>query len=246
MLPTTATPSAPPSSRVVSLTAEPMFARSGGSEPMIDSVAGAPASPMPGAHEQRTRRRAGRSRVLVRDRRRDGQAGREQQHPGGRDALGAEARDELRRERRADDHRARVGQHAHAGGRRRVAEHELQVLRRQEQEPEEREEQHHDRGAGGGEARVAEQADVEQRLRDAALPDHERGQRDRGERAGGRAPARTSSPRDGASMIAHTSAIRPAPESAAPGPVDPPRDRVARLGDEPAPGDDRERGTAGR
>ena len=47
MLPTMATPSAPPSSRVVSLTAEPMFARSGGSAPMIDSVAGAPASPMP-------------------------------------------------------------------------------------------------------------------------------------------------------------------------------------------------------
>ena len=32
---------------MVSLTADPMFARSGGSEPMIDSAAGAPASPMP-------------------------------------------------------------------------------------------------------------------------------------------------------------------------------------------------------
>jgi hypothetical protein len=47
MLPTIATPSAPPSSRVVSLTAEPMLARSGGSAPRIDSVAGAPASPIP-------------------------------------------------------------------------------------------------------------------------------------------------------------------------------------------------------
>ena len=46
-LPTMATPSAPPSSRVVSFTAEPMPARSGGSAPMIDSVAGAPARPMP-------------------------------------------------------------------------------------------------------------------------------------------------------------------------------------------------------
>src|SRR3954451_6190749 len=46
-LPTMATPSAPPSSRVVSLTADPMLARSGGSDPMIDSVDGAPASPMP-------------------------------------------------------------------------------------------------------------------------------------------------------------------------------------------------------
>ena len=80
---------------------------------------------------------------------------------------------------------AGVGQDAHAGGRRRVAEDELQVLRRQEEEPEEGEEQHHDRAAGRGEARVLEEADVEQRLLDAALPDHERDQRDRGERTGG-------------------------------------------------------------
>src|SRR3954447_23206499 len=39
--PPTATPSVPPSSRVVSLTAEPTPAFSLGSEPMIDSVAGA-------------------------------------------------------------------------------------------------------------------------------------------------------------------------------------------------------------
>src|SRR3954447_18322378 len=46
-LPTMAIPSAPPSSRVVSLTAEPMFPRSGGSDAVIDSVAGVPARPMP-------------------------------------------------------------------------------------------------------------------------------------------------------------------------------------------------------
>src|SRR4051794_25684704 len=46
-LPTTATPSVPPSSRVVSLTAEPTPARSGGNEPMIDSVAGAVTRPSP-------------------------------------------------------------------------------------------------------------------------------------------------------------------------------------------------------
>ena len=119
------------------------------------------------------------------DRRRDGETGREEQHPRGDDALGAEARDELRGERREHDHRSGVGQDAHAGGRRRVAEDELQVLRRQEEEPEEGEEQHHDRAAGRGEARVREQADVEQRLLDAALPHHERDQRDRGERTGG-------------------------------------------------------------
>ena len=41
MLPRTATPSAPPTWRVVSLTAEPTPALASGSEPMIDSVAGA-------------------------------------------------------------------------------------------------------------------------------------------------------------------------------------------------------------
>ena len=51
---------------------------------------------------------------------------------------------------------------------------------------------------------------------DAALPDHERDQRDRGERAGGERPGRTSSPSTGASMIAQTKATRPTPESAAP------------------------------
>ncbi len=45
--PITATPSAPPVWRVVSLTAEPTPALALGSEPMIDSVAGAMVRPMP-------------------------------------------------------------------------------------------------------------------------------------------------------------------------------------------------------
>ena len=47
MLPTMATPSAPPTSRLVSFTAEPTPAWWSGSEPMIDSVAGATDKPMP-------------------------------------------------------------------------------------------------------------------------------------------------------------------------------------------------------
>ncbi len=43
----TATPSAPPTWRVVSFTAEPTPAFSRGSEPMIESVAGVIVSPMP-------------------------------------------------------------------------------------------------------------------------------------------------------------------------------------------------------
>ena len=183
---------------------------------MIDSVAGAPASPMPGAHQQQRDARAGRSRcpcVIVAA---IASPAGEQQHPRGHDALGAEPRDELRGQRRAHDHRPGVGQHAHAGRRRRVAEHELQVLRRQEQEPEEGEEQHHDRGARRGEARVrgtgARRAAA--RRRAAAT------RRTRPARRRRSAPAASTGadvqPFDGASMTAHTSATRPAPDSAAP------------------------------
>ena len=45
--PRIATPSAPPVVRVASLTAEPTLALASGSEPMIASVAGAIALPMP-------------------------------------------------------------------------------------------------------------------------------------------------------------------------------------------------------
>src|SRR6266550_1305458 len=50
----TATPSAPPTWRVVSLTAEPTPALPGGREPMIDSVAGAVVKPMPAPKTTRT------------------------------------------------------------------------------------------------------------------------------------------------------------------------------------------------
>ena len=48
-LPMTATPNAPPTWRVVSFTADPTPALANGSEPMIDSVAGAIVSAMPHA-----------------------------------------------------------------------------------------------------------------------------------------------------------------------------------------------------
>ena len=51
-LPMTATPSAPPAWRVVSLTADPTPAFAFGSEPMIDSVAGAMIRPMPDAEQE--------------------------------------------------------------------------------------------------------------------------------------------------------------------------------------------------
>ena len=47
--PSTATPRAPPTWRVVSLTAEPTPALASGSDPMIDSVAGGMTSARPAA-----------------------------------------------------------------------------------------------------------------------------------------------------------------------------------------------------
>jgi hypothetical protein len=47
MLPSTATPRVPPSSRTTSFIAEPIPAFAFGSDPMIASVAGAIASPIP-------------------------------------------------------------------------------------------------------------------------------------------------------------------------------------------------------
>ncbi len=55
MLPRTATPRAPPVCLVVSLTAEPTPALPGGSDPMIDSVAGAVVRPMPTPNTSRTK-----------------------------------------------------------------------------------------------------------------------------------------------------------------------------------------------
>ena len=149
------------------------------------------------------------------------------------DALGAEPRDELRRQRREHDHRPRVRQHPHAGGRRRVAEDELQVLRREEEEAEQGEEQHHDRAARRAEARVREQADVEQRLLGAALPADERDERDGRERAGAE---------DGGGGPALRRRLDDRPDEGdeagagerRAGPVEPARDGVARLGEEPA------------
>ena len=52
--PSTATPRAPPTWRVVSLTAEPTPARSFGTAPMIDSVTGETVIPMPIPYTSRT------------------------------------------------------------------------------------------------------------------------------------------------------------------------------------------------
>ena len=170
-----ATPSAPPTSRVVSLTAEPTPALSRGSEPMIDSVAGATASPMPPpissiamamrpyplvtVDVDATTRPAAKSSMPVTTTR-----------------LVPSRSTSFDDDGASDHHRDRERQRAHTGLERRVAEHELQVLRREEDEPEQGEEHERDGGARGGEARVLEEAHLEHRLRDPPLPPHEEGQ----------------------------------------------------------------------
>ena len=82
---------------------------------------------------------------------------------------------------------------------RRVAEHELQVLRGEEDEAEEREEHERDGEARGGEPRVAEEANVEHRVLDAPLPGDERAERDarrpRSRRGSAARSSRCSAPR---------------------------------------------------
>ena len=75
--------------------------------------------------------------------------------------------------------------------------------------------------AGGGEARVLEEAQVEHRVVDAALPADEGDEQDDGRRANAGDDRRVASSRAvGASMIAQTSATRPAIESTAPSGVE--------------------------
>ena len=66
-----------------------------------------------------------------------------------------------------------IGRKRTRGRERRVAEHELEVLRHQEHDAVHREEHEHHAAASGAEAPVAEEADVEHRLVGVQLPQHE-------------------------------------------------------------------------
>ena len=157
-----ATPNAPPTWRVVSFIAEPTPALARGSEPMIDSVAGAIVRPMPIAMITMRQATSPQYEMFV------GGQRREQREPDAGDASGP------RRRRRLVPNRSTmrallgattsivtaIGSSADAGFERGVAHDELQVLREQEDRAEHREEQQHDAHARGGEARVLEERDV--------------------------------------------------------------------------------------
>src|SRR5688572_6757528 len=127
MLPSTAKPSAPPTSRVVSFAAEPTPACSGISEPMIDSVAGAMVSAIPAAstsietsnvpYPVSTPSRVISSRPVPTS-----------ANPAATTTLGADPLGCLRGQRRDDQQGGGEGQVAHPGLQGRVAHHRLHVL----------------------------------------------------------------------------------------------------------------------
>ena len=176
--PTTAVPSAPATWRVTSFMAEATPDFSSGTAPMIDSVAGPgdPAEGQGGAEEPDSRAAStamsgAQVSVIARFAAEAGEAGRD-------DARGAEARDEPDAGDGADDEAEGERHHRGAGLERRVAVRVLQELRDREDRAEEGEERDADRGRRDGEARVAEEGQVEQRVLRAQLPgDEQRGER---------------------------------------------------------------------
>ena len=174
----TATPSAPPNSRTVSLTAEPTPARAGGSVAMIISVAGGIAmpaprpnssSPMPvGTYEPPSTNAACTATPAGGDQRAGGDGDASAVHLG-----------EVSAGSGAEQHPDRGRNEGEAGCQRRVLEDELQVLGLQEHGAGHGEEEQRERDASGGEAAVAEQRHVEHRVVAAHLPADEQRSRSR-------------------------------------------------------------------
>src|SRR5262249_3017630 len=94
----------------------------------------------------------------------------------GDDLLGAEAHGEFGAQHRHQPHGERDRQQVDTRGERPVGLEELEVLGDQEAEARYPEEGDSDGTAGGGEARVAEEAEVEHRPRDGARADDEGGE----------------------------------------------------------------------
>ena len=186
-LPSTATPSAPPACRVVSFMAEPTPAFSFGTEPMIDSVADGIAIDIP--PDMHTRPRAmwtyeESARTVARI----SSPHAPPTSPKPDEALRAEALDDARRDRCEHHEHDRDRQQPDPGLERVEAEDELQHLGHDEHRARDGEEGHGHRDVGHGEARVAEEREVEHRLVAVHLPERERGDHD----------DRSDEPRDGA------------------------------------------------
>ena len=168
-LPMTATPSAPPSSRTVSFTAEPTPARAGGSVAMISSVAAGMAMPAPRPNS-RSPTPVGRYEVPSTN------AACTATPPAASSVPVTTAmRPPSWPARWAPTPLPRIipmaaGTRASAGGERGVAEDELQVLRLEEHGAGHGEEQHGEGDAAGGEAAVRRTAACRASARRVAAP----------------------------------------------------------------------------
>ena len=203
-------PSAPPSSRETSLTADatPCFSRG---QRRDDRRRGGRAC----ERHARTERDQTGEEVPVRrvdaERRDDGEAGRHQREAGGAGDADADARPAIAgatpRERDHDErHRERVPRTAWSGEK---PQHELQVRQREEEEAERREELHRDRQRARRRSRGAGSCAGRASARAAAAP-RSRTRRSRRRRSAS-APRRSTGslqPRSGPSMIPKTSAAR--------------------------------------
>ncbi len=136
--------------------------------------------------------------------------------PAGDDDLVADAHREANPEERADGDAQRDRKDPQAGAQRRIVLEELEVLGDEEDEAGQREEGDRDRTARRREAQVAEEREVEHRVRSGGAPTTRRRHGDRrGERTR-RWSAPAVHPRSGASMIVNTSAPMPTVDSTSP------------------------------
>ena len=165
----------------------PRPARSGGAAVMIISLPIVNTGAMPEAHhhgagdQQRPAHTAVGQRQHARSRRAaDGQ-------PPHQHVTGRHAPRQSRRQQRARRRSQRPRQRRQPGLQRRQAEHQLQVLRDEDVDAEHRQARQRIRGDRGAEARLAEQLQLQQRVREPALPAHE--QRADGQARASRQPA---------------------------------------------------------
>ena len=201
--PSSATPTAPPTWRVVSFIAEPTPAFARGNDPMIDSVAGATTWAMPNALNAVTVM-THHAAVSVWNVAMSTSDSDEDEQPGRDDGLVAEHAHPSRRHRGEDHQHDRLREEHRAGLDRRVAEHLLHVLREQEDGAEQREERQRDRAARGREARVLEEAHVEHRVRRCAAPTRRTRRGPRRRSRSRRGPSATSSRCSAPSMMAQS------------------------------------------
>ena len=237
-LPRTAMPTAPPSSAPVSESAEAEPARSGGAALITVSVVRVKTGASPSEKKADETTITSRRRAPV-DEGEDAEADRGE-HEAARDDGGlGEPPGERGREHRADDVAGRPGQRPETRDEGREAQHELEVLRDEDvraERDEDAEDVRHERGA---ERRPPKEPQVDERVREVALPLQEDDADGRARRDRRRGPPAEAVLRAPLHAVDHEKHARER-EGGAPQ-IEPPRVRVAELRQEPR-ADEQEQG----